>query len=145
MSVQVLTTLDGTRLPIGDQYLATPLACDPAPLAVDLFATYLRSGPFSGYFTPSETGWYEERADECRVSILRHARGEHLLLVSWPTEQPHEVTARQMVQMRIAWDQLFPDAAPVVKDDLVAYAAESSVVDPADLGLAAENAGASTP
>ena len=111
---------------------------------VELFSYYLTPHPmgFSAYFEPCSTGWIEERADECAVRVFSNEVGEHLLLVSWRTEAPAEVTLRQMEQMADAWKKLFAPEVQLPRDELVEFISAAELVSPGALGLADQNAGA---
>jgi hypothetical protein len=141
--VELLRTNEGVGVHVGAPYLAAKFDGDPSTAVLSLFTEYLAPHPegFSGYFEPSDDGWHESRIDHCAVQVFRTA-GQHMLLVAWQTDEPAEVTQRQMRQMLDAWRRVFPNEAPMPREELVATLPDATCLSPAELALAAENAGA---
>lgn len=142
--VDLIPTRSGATVALGAPFLAAVFGSDPAQRIFDFFSEYLAPHPegFSGYFEPSSDGWHESRIDHCAVRVLRLEDGQHLLLVAWQTDEPADVTQRQMRQMLDAWTRLFPGATPMPRDRLVELLGSATALNPTELELAVENAGA---
>jgi hypothetical protein len=141
-------TADGRSFGFTEPYLAGIYYGEPSPKARLLFSEYLEPHPegFSGHFSASDTGWFEERVDPCGVHVfkLSSTDGAHLFLVQWLAkgDELHEVTRRQMRQMSDTWNRMFPNQEPMAQARLLELITEGTIVSPSEMGLGEENAGA---
>ncbi len=140
-------TADGRTFDFTEPRLTGIHYGEPSSKVRLLFSEYLEPHPegFSGYFNPSSTGWVEERVDPCGVHVFKLTTVDeaHLFLVQWHAkgEELHEGTRRQMHQMLDTWTRVFPTQPPMPREQLLSLIAEGTIVSPAEMGLAAENAG----